>query len=71
MNSVPALYTVTLWSDAGAAYSPPLASGSLSESIPLGGSTIIETADTSSAHNFSLDFIPPANCERRGPGGFR
>ena len=45
---VPALYTVSLWSDTGAPYSPPLASGSLSGTIPVGGSTIIETADSAS-----------------------
>jgi hypothetical protein len=45
---VPALYTVSFWSDAGASYTPPLSSGSTTGSIPVGGSTIIETADTTS-----------------------
>jgi hypothetical protein len=45
---VPASYTVNLWNDAGGPYSLPLVSGSLSGSLPVGGSTIIQTADTSS-----------------------
>jgi hypothetical protein len=47
-DTVPALYTVSFWSDTGEAYSPP-ASGSLSGSIPVGGSTIIETSDVAAA----------------------
>jgi hypothetical protein len=46
---VPALYAVNLWNDAGAAYAPPLALGAATGSIPVGGSTIIETADIASA----------------------
>ena len=46
---VPALYAVNLWNDAGASYAPPLALGTATGSIAVGGSTIIETADTASA----------------------
>jgi hypothetical protein len=45
-DTVPAQYTVTFWNDAGLPYVPPLVSGSPSGTIPVGGSTIIETADT-------------------------
>jgi hypothetical protein len=38
---------LTFNSDAGLAYTPPLASGATSGSIPVGGSTIIQTADSS------------------------
>jgi len=48
-DTVLALYTVSFWSDAGASYVPQLASGTTSGSIPVGGSTIIETADIASA----------------------
>ena len=44
-DSVPATYTVTLWSDSGVPYAPPLAAGSLSGTIPVGGTAIMETAD--------------------------
>jgi hypothetical protein len=47
-DTVPALYAVNLWSDAGVSYAPPLALGAATGSIPVGGSTIIETADTAS-----------------------
>jgi hypothetical protein len=46
--AVPAVYSVNFWNDSGAAYVPPLASGAVNGSIPVGGSTIIATADTSS-----------------------
>jgi hypothetical protein len=45
---VPASYTVNFWNDSGAAYAPPLAMGAVSGSIPVGGTAIIATADTSS-----------------------
>ncbi len=48
-DTVPALYTVSFQSDSGASYVPPLASGTATGSIPVGGSTIIETADTASS----------------------
>jgi len=44
-DSVPATYMVTLWSDSGVPYAPPLAAGSLSGTIPVGGTAIVETAD--------------------------
>ena len=47
-DSVPASYSVNFWSDLGAPYLPPLASGTTSGSIPVGGSTTIETADAAS-----------------------
>jgi hypothetical protein len=46
--AVPAAYTVNFWNDSGATYVPPLSSGAVSGSIPVGGSTIIATADTAS-----------------------
>ncbi len=48
-DTVPAPYTVSFWSDAGSAYLPSLASGTPSGTMPLGGSTIVESADTASA----------------------
>jgi sugar lactone lactonase YvrE len=48
-DTVPAQYTVSFWTDTGSAYVPPLVSGSPSGTIPVGGSTILETADTASA----------------------
>jgi hypothetical protein len=48
-DTVPALYAVNFRSDAGVSYAPPLALGAATGSIPVGGSTIIETADTASA----------------------
>jgi hypothetical protein len=50
-DTVPAPYTVSFWNDAGSSYLPSLASGVPSGTIPVGGSTIIETADTASALN--------------------
>ncbi len=47
-GTVPAPYTVSFWDDTGSPYVPPLASGSATGTIPVGGSTIIETADTAS-----------------------
>jgi streptogramin lyase len=47
-DAVPAQYTVNFWTDAGASYAPPLALGASTGTIPAGGSTIIETADTAS-----------------------
>jgi hypothetical protein len=46
--AVPAVYNVKFWNDSGATYVPPLSSGAVSGTIPVGGSTIIATADTSS-----------------------
>ncbi len=46
--AVPAVYTVNFWNDSGASYVPPLSTGAVSGSIPVGGTTIIATADTSS-----------------------
>jgi hypothetical protein len=43
--SVPAAYTVNFRNDSGASYVPPLASGAVSGSIPVGGTAIIATAD--------------------------
>jgi sugar lactone lactonase YvrE len=48
-DTVPAQYTVSFWTDTGSPYVPPLASGFPTGTIPVGGSTIIETADTASA----------------------
>jgi hypothetical protein len=45
-DTVAAAYTVNFWNEAGAAYSPPLATGATSGTIPVGGSAIIQTADT-------------------------
>lgn len=47
-DSVPAQYTVSFWDDTGSPYVPPLASGSATGSISVGGATIIESADTAS-----------------------
>jgi hypothetical protein len=47
-DTVPAQYTVNFWTDAGASYAPPLALGASTGTIPVGGTTIIETADTAS-----------------------
>jgi len=47
-DTAPAQYTVSFRSDVGAAYQPPLAAGTATGTIPVGGSTIIETADTAS-----------------------
>jgi hypothetical protein len=43
---VPALYAVNFWNDSGASYAPPLALGAATGIIPVGGSTIIQTADS-------------------------
>jgi hypothetical protein len=48
-DTVPALYAVNFRTDAGASYTPPLQLGSAAGTIPVGGSVIIETADTASA----------------------
>ncbi len=48
-DTVPAQYTVNFLTDTGAAYVPALTSGTASGTIPVGGSTIIETADAASA----------------------
>ena len=44
-DTVPAVYTVNFWNEAGAAYTPPLSLGLKSGSIPVGGSVTIRTAD--------------------------
>jgi hypothetical protein len=48
-DTVAAPYTVSFWNDAGSPYLPSLASGVPSGTIPLGGSTILETADAAAA----------------------
>lgn len=46
MDTVPANYSVNFFNEAGASFSPPLAMGQTSGTIPVGGSVIIETADS-------------------------
>lgn len=44
-GTTPATYNINFWTDAGVPYIPSLVSGTATGSIPVGGSTLIQTAD--------------------------